>query len=197
MVDTNTRTRQMAAASSALVEAVPAALAVGGTSIPHGVRVLWSEREDRLSFHVEVVEPEAPSVAVNDAGAIAINVHSEERGLEVRLQLFSQIDAAKTRWSSSGRGLSFELTKLRIGRWGALVAGVTPATIKVDWSQYVDEEDEREAKLYPHGYDIYKMRGAMGKDWGSNLARELAAEKQIRAINTSKPEDEDEEIACF
>jgi hypothetical protein len=183
--------------ATALVQAVPAGLAVGGTSIPQGVRVLWSERQDRLSFQVEVVEPEAPSVTVNDAGAIAINVRSEERCLEVRLQLFSQIDAAKTRWTASGRGISFELTKLRIGRWGALVAGVTPATIKVDWSQYVDEEEEREAKLYPHGYDIYKMRGAMGKDWGSNVARELAAQKQIRAINTSKPDDEDEEIACF
>jgi len=186
-----------AASSTALVAAGHATLAVGGTSIPNGVRVTWSERADRLSVHVEVVEPEAPSVSVNDAGAIAIDLLSGGRSLEVRLQLFSQIDAAKTKWSASGRGVSFELTKLRVGRWGALVAGIVPATIKVDWSQYVDEDEEREANLYPHGYDIYKMRGAMGKEWGSNVAREIAAQKQIAALNTSNPDDEEEEIACF
>ena len=37
----------------------------------------------------------------------------------------------------------------------------------------MDEEEEREAKLYPHGYDTYKMRGAMGKDWGSNVAQQI------------------------
>ena len=144
-----------------------------------------------------MVEPEDPSVSLNDAGAISIDVLSGERNLQIRLQLFSEIDSAKTRWYATGRGISFELTKLRVGRWGALVAGVTPATIKVDWSQYMDEDEEREAKLYPNGYDIYKMRGAMGKDWGSNISQELAAQRQLQAINTSQPDDEDEEIACF
>jgi len=187
----------MASSSAPIVLASATSVTPGGTVIPPGVRVTWSERADRLSLHVEIAEPEEVAVSSTDAGAVAIDADSDERRLEVRLQLFSQIDASKTRWTASGRGVALELSKLRIGRWNVLVAGVTPATIKVDWSQYVDEEEEREAKLYPHGYDTYKMRGAMGKDWGSNVAHELAAQKQLAAINTSRPDEEDEEISCY
>ena len=181
----------MASSSAPLVVASATSVTPGGTVIPPGVRVTWSERADRLSLHVEIAEPEEVAVSSTDAGAVAIDADSDERRLEVRLQLFSQIDASKTRWTASGRGVALELSKLRIGRWNVLVAGVTPATIKVDWSRVCGRGGGA------HGYDTYKMRGAMGKDWGSNVAHELAAQKQLAAINTSRPDEEDEEISCY
>ena len=42
---------------------------------------------------------------------------------------------------------------------------------------------------------MFKMRGAMGKEWGSNLTRNVAARQQASKIDTSKgmaEEDEDE-----
>ena len=229
-------------ADAALAESKGTTLVDGGTSIPPGLRVTWSERQDRLSMMLEVVEPEDPCVSLEDSGQVSIEVLSNEARYAVRLQLRSQIDAHRSRWSASGRGwraspctwhpprlptrmmcrrLHFELRKLRIGRWNNLVAGQQPPNVKVDWSTFIDEEEENELKAFPcapppdardaaameasscptlaprgrHGYDIFKMRGAMGKEWGSNLSRTIAARKQAEHIDTSKGTREEEEDA--
>ena len=97
-----------AAASSsegaALVESTGTALVDGGTSIPPGLRITWSERQDRLSMMLEVAEPEEPSVSLQDSGQVDIEVRSNEVRHTVRLQLRSQIDAHRSRWTASGRG---------------------------------------------------------------------------------------------
>uniref|UniRef100_A0A7S0J1N2 CS domain-containing protein n=2 Tax=Calcidiscus leptoporus TaxID=127549 RepID=A0A7S0J1N2_9EUKA len=166
----------------------------GGTIIPTGVRVQWSERQDRISLQIEVTEPEEPSVSISDDGVVLISLISDEQQLTVRLQLLREVDASKTRWSASGRGLGFDIYKLGVGRWGRLVKGVAPANVKVDWASYVDEEEEMEVKSNPLGHDIYKMRGAMGKGWGSNVTQLTAARQQAAKINTYKEGEEEELI---
>ena len=91
-------------ADAALVESKGTTLVDGGTSIPPGLRVTWSERQDRLSMMLEVVEPEDPCVSLEDSGQVSIEVLSNEVRYAVRLQLRSQIDAHRSRWSASGRG---------------------------------------------------------------------------------------------
>ena len=68
------------------------------------------------------------------------------------------------------------------------------ASIMVDWSQWVDEAEEEEARRAPLGHDVSHMRGAMGGSFGSNIERDLAAQKQAQRLDTSKEDDEDEEI---
>ena len=68
------------------------------------------------------------------------------------------------------------------------------ASIVVDWSQWVDEAEEEEARRAPLGHDVAHMRGAMGGSFGSNIERDLAAQKQAQRLDTSKEDDEDEEI---
>jgi len=68
------------------------------------------------------------------------------------------------------------------------------ASIMVDWSQWVDEAEEEEARRAPLGHDVSHMRGAMGGSFGSNIERDLAAKKQAQRLDTSKEDDEDEEI---
>ena len=139
------------AASSALVEMPATALVEGGTSIPPGLRISWSERQDRLTFNLEVTEPEDPRVHIEDSGQVVVLVWSDDKKYTVKLQarsthaswlsitrphhlpppcaqLRSQIDAAKARWTASGRGINFELRKMRIGRWGSLVSWHLPAS---------------------------------------------------------------------
>merc|ERR1712087_339167 len=147
----------------------------GSNIIPPGVRVQWSERQDRISMQIDVPEPEEPNVSISDDGTVTISFISDDTPLTLRLQLLREVDSSKTRWSASGRGLGFDIFKLGIGRWGRLVKGVAPASIKVDWAAYVDEEEEMEVKSSPLGHDIYKMRGAMGKGWGSNVTQHVAA----------------------
>ena len=68
------------------------------------------------------------------------------------------------------------------------------ASIVVDWSQWVDEAEEEEVRRAPLGHDVAHMRGAMGGSFGSNIERDLAAQKQAQRLDTSKEDDEDDEI---
>eukprot|EP00310_Coccolithus_braarudii_P022617 CAMPEP_0183339252 /NCGR_PEP_ID=MMETSP0164_2-20130417/6240_1 /TAXON_ID=221442 /ORGANISM="Coccolithus pelagicus ssp braarudi, Strain PLY182g" /LENGTH=190 /DNA_ID=CAMNT_0025509217 /DNA_START=14 /DNA_END=586 /DNA_ORIENTATION=+ len=185
-------------ASLAFPEAVsssgPSDIVDGGNLVPPGVRVQWSERQDRIALQIDVSEPEEPRVSLSDDGTMFVSLVSEERPLTVRLQLLRAIDSSKTRWSASGRGLGFDIFKLGVGRWGRLVKGLTPANVKVDWAQYVDEDEELEVKSNPYGHDIYKMRGAMGKSWGSNVVQQVVARQQAATVNTFREDEEDEDI---
>ena len=69
------------------------------------------------------------------------------------------------------------------------------ASIVVDWSQWVDEAEDEEARRAPLGHDVSRMRGAMGGRFGSNIDRDLAAQKQAQRLDTSKEDDEDDEIS--
>jgi hypothetical protein len=222
---------------TALAEMPATALVEGGTSIPPGLRVSWSERQERLSVFIEVAEPEDLRVHLEDSGQVVVLVWSDENKHLIKLQLRSQIDAAKSRWHASGRGISFELRKMRIGRWNSLVsrhsarerarrlspllaqvAGAQPQNVRVDWdtarrrpcnprtrtraahraptraaAQFIDEDEEAELKANPHGHDMFKMRGAMGKEWGSNVTRSVAARQQAAKIDTSKGQPEEDE----
>ena len=109
--------------------ATGSAVVQGGTSIPPGIRVSWSERQDRVSMMIEAVEPEDPSIHYTDEGLIVVVVSVNEVAQTIRLQLYQEIDSEKTRWVVSGRGISFEVTKLRIGRWGQLVTGKYPCAV--------------------------------------------------------------------
>ncbi len=182
---------------------------------------------------IETASVESAEVDLDDSGLVIVRLNTLEQPaapepehgptLSVHLQLFSEIDAARGRWKLSGRGVTLELTKSRVGRWNALVAGAAPASIKVafcppptlcrlvtvgpflapmklpsrmrpdtrggmllafqvDWSQYLDYEEEAELKSNPHVNKADMMRGAMGTDWGSNLDSHLAAQEQVCAF---------------
>mmetsp|Transcript_15201 Transcript_15201/g.25379 ORF Transcript_15201/g.25379 Transcript_15201/m.25379 type:complete len:200 (-) Transcript_15201:549-1148(-) len=171
-------------------------MATAGASVPPGIKVSWSERQERLNVMIELSEPEDPHVSLGDDGQLTVQVcgGNDRDNFAIQLQLFGKIDSAKTRWSLSGRGITFDIKKLRVGRWGQLVCGTAPSNVKVDWSQYIDEDEENEMRSNPYGHDIFKMKGAMGKNWGSNMVQNIAARKQASKINTSAPEDDEDEI---
>ena len=67
------------------------------------------------------------------------------------------------------------------------------ASISVDWSQWMDEEEELAVRQHPLGHNAAQMKGAMGTRFGSNLERDLAARRQAQQLDTSKGDEEDEE----
>lgn len=46
----------------------------------------------------------------------------------------------------------------------------------------------------PYGHDARSMASAMGKNWGSNVDRSIKAKAQAQKVDTSNPDDEDDEI---
>ena len=46
---------------------------------------------------------------------------------------------------------------------------------------------------HPYGHDMKHMAAAMGSNWGSNVDRTVKAKAQARKIDTSKPEDDEDE----
>ena len=91
------------------------------------------------------------------------------------------------------RTLRLVLQKLAVVRWDRLVAGERLASISVDWSQWMDEEEELAVRQHPLGHNAAQMKGAMGTRFGSNLERDLAARRQAQQLDTSKGDEEDEE----
>jgi hypothetical protein len=46
----------------------------------------------------------------------------------------------------------------------------------------------------PYGHDARQMASAMGGNWGSNVDRSIRAKAQGAKVNTSNPDDDDDDI---
>jgi len=46
----------------------------------------------------------------------------------------------------------------------------------------------------PYGHDARSMAQAMGKHWGSNVDRTIKAKEQAAKVDTSNPDDDDDDI---
>jgi len=100
------------------------------------------------------------------------------------------------RWVVSTRSVKFELPKSGESRphWDRLTAGDKLSNILIDWGSWMDEEEEAEIRANPYGHDVQSLAGAMGRGWGSNTAMTLEAQKQAAAVDTSNPDDPEDEI---
>ena len=108
----------------------------------------------------------------------------------------SRDHVGRRRWMATDHSVRLVLQKLAVARWDRLTEGERLASITIDWSQWMDEEEENEVRHNPLGHDVFQMKGAMGARFGSNLERDLAAKRQAQALDTSKgcDDDEDDEI---
>lgn len=82
-----------------------AALALGRTIVPPGVRVMWSQRHDKVVVTVDLPDVEAPCVSFADSGLVSLDATSTRSGeaLAVRLQCMHRIDAAQCRCAHAAR----------------------------------------------------------------------------------------------
>jgi len=94
-----------AAAASSVDAAPSAALALGRTIVPPGVRVTWSQRHDKVVVTVDLPDVDAPCVSFADSGLVSLDATSTRSGeaLAVRLQCMHRIDAAQCRCDHGAR----------------------------------------------------------------------------------------------
>ena len=174
--------------------AVAAGASLVSSSVPPGVRVKWYQRKETVWIDIEAPDVQVERVDWEDAGRIEI--HAAEPRHCVTLQLLHRIHTSESRWWRSGRCLKMELAKAEYGlpHWDRLTVGEKLPNVLVDWSSWIEEAEESEIRNAPYGHDVHSMASAMGAHWGSNVDRTIKAKEQAKKVDTSKPEDEDDEI---
>merc|ERR1712196_187533 len=133
-------------------------------------------------------------MGIEDSGHVAVRGIKDDQELEMTLALVHRVNAAECRWSASGRSIKFLFTKAQYEEWDRLVVGDKPFYIRIDWSNYMSEEEENEIRTNPFGHDVYHMRAAMGKGWNTSLNSHMAARQQAAAVDTYNPDEEEEDI---
>jgi len=167
------------------------------TRVPPGIRVKWFQRKETLTIDIEVPDIEDPEVAMSDEGFVELTSKSPKHACT--LQLLRRIHTEQSRWFHSGRTIKLELAKAEngLGHWDKLCVGDKLPNILIDWTSWMDEAEENEIRNNPYGHDVHHMAGAMGEHWGSNVERSMKAKKQAAAVDTSKGDDPEDDIAMF
>eukprot|EP00966_Prymnesium_polylepis_P307381 7103345-Prymnesium_polylepis.1 len=122
------------------------------------------------------------------------------------------------RWVVSTRSVKFDLPKSGESRphWDRLTVGEKLPNIVIDWGSWMDEEEEAEVRAKaqlqstssprtcharasqiranPYGHDVKSLAGAMGRGWGSNTEMTMDARRQAAAVDTSNPDDPEDDI---
>ena len=167
------------------------------SDVPPGVRIKWFQRKETLTLEIEVPNCEDPEVTWTDEGTISLTAKDPRH--HVSLQLLRRIHTGKSRWYHAGRVIKLELWKAEygLGHWDKLLVGEKLSNVLIDWTSWIDEAEEAEIRANPYGHDAHHMAGAMGAHWGSNVERTIKAKTQAAKVNTSKPDDPEDDITCF
>ena len=182
--------------AEALDVAAPITLTLPRSSVPAGVQIKWFQRKEMLTIEIAVPVCENPEVSMTDEGEIKLTAKDPKHC--VTLHLLRRIHTSKCRWLLSGRVVKLELWKAEygLGQWNQLVVGAKLPNVLIDWTSWIDEAEETEIRNNPYGHDTHHMIGAMGANWGSNVDRKMKAMAQAAKLNTSRPDDPDEDITC-
>ena len=176
--------------------AAPSTLTLPRSSVPAGVQIKWFQRKEMLTIEIAVPGCENPEVSMTDGGEIKLTAKDPKHC--VTLHLLRRIHTSKSRWFHLGRVVKLELWKAEygLGHWNQLVVGEKLPNVLIDWTSWIDEAEETEIRNNPYGHDTHHMIGAMGANWGSNVDRKIKATAQAAKLNTSRPDDPDEDITC-
>ena len=164
------------------------------TRVPPGVRIKWYQRKETIFIDIEAPDIQVEEVAWDDSGWIELKAKDPKHCLT--MQLLHRIHTFDSRWWLSGRCVKMEVAKAEYGlaHWERLVVGEKLPNVLIDWTSWIDEAEESEIRNAPYGHDARTMASAMGKHWGSNVDRTIKAKAQAQKVNTSRPEDEDDDI---
>ncbi|KAL3906724.1 MAG: hypothetical protein SGPRY_010445 [Prymnesium sp.] len=119
-------------------------LSTSGTKVPVGVRVKWYQRAWTLFIDVEIPGIQSADVSITDDGQISIHALVGDTTQLVCLKLLHGVISKE--WIVSTRSVKLELPKAGESRphWERLTAGEKVSNIVVDWTSWMDEEEEME-----------------------------------------------------
>mmetsp|Transcript_31408 Transcript_31408/g.35719 ORF Transcript_31408/g.35719 Transcript_31408/m.35719 type:complete len:189 (-) Transcript_31408:6-572(-) len=126
----------------------------------------WAQRKDKLFVTVEVPDATEPKVNLNAEGVLAFKAQSGDNTYSFEYTLNEPVDVEKSKWNFTGRYAQLVLIKKEAGpHWPRFTKekNFDKKHIQVDWTRYVDEDEEDEKPAAAGGEeDMFGGMGGMG-----------------------------------
>jgi len=122
--------------------------------------IKWAQRKDRVFLTVDHRDIENEKIEWVSPTQLKIEVTSDKKTFAADLELFGEINIEESKWNKNGLHLQFNLVKKEEGPyWKRLLKEDKKHNhITVDWSKYVDEDEEEE-----------EGQKGLGGDWDPSM----------------------------
>ena len=155
---------------------------------------MWCQRADRVYVTIKVADCANASVNVTEDNRLEFRGRGHgmcgQRDYVLDIELAEPVVAAECCWFATGPNVRVRLQKARSGpHWGGLLRGKRKMVqLKVDWSSWLDEDEEHERSAAPNGFDVPSMKMMMVGSDKDPLYRDLDK------FSSSETPDEGEEM---
>ncbi|CDW90495.1 UNKNOWN [Stylonychia lemnae] len=116
----------------------------------------WAQRKDRVFITIELADFENQKIELTPEGQLKFQADSHNNVYAFDLGLFDQVDVEQSKWNTKGRNIILNISKKNTDtdHWPRLTKEKTKnAHIQIDWSKWVDEDEEDEAKPVGDDFD--------------------------------------------
>ena len=154
---------------------------------------MWCQRSDCVFLTIKVADCANPVVDVTKEGVLDFcgtgHGMCGQREYRLHIELAAAVSPAECVWFVSGPNVRIRLQKEKAGPyWGGLLAAKRKMVqLKVDWSSWLDEDEENERSAAPNGFDAADMKGVMVASDKDALYRDLD-----RFDSTTTPDEGEE-----
>ena len=154
---------------------------------------MWCQRSDKVYLTIKVADC-ADAVVEFTEGVVYFRGTGHgmcgQRQYRINIELAGAIIPAECVWFVSGPNVRVRLQKDKVGPyWGGLLAGKRKMVqLKVDWSSWLDEDEENERSAAPNGFDEAAMTKVMVNSDKDALYRDLD-----RFDSTTSPDEGEEQ----
>ena len=117
----------------------------------------WSQRKDRLLITIDLPDVENPLFSLKQEGKLLFEGKFKTTEYHIDLNLFKEVVVEESRWNLKGRNILLNITKKdkEDEYWPRLTKEkLKHPHIKVDWTRWIEEEDENTKGGYGAGDDF-------------------------------------------
>eukprot|EP01016_Furgasonia_blochmanni_P021320 TRINITY_DN235_c0_g1_i1.p1 TRINITY_DN235_c0_g1~~TRINITY_DN235_c0_g1_i1.p1 ORF type:complete len:230 (+),score=85.65 TRINITY_DN235_c0_g1_i1:67-756(+) len=129
--------------------------------------IKWAQRKDKLFVTIEARDIKDEKVDLIAPNQLRFVGTSDNQKYDYTLEFFGDIDVEKSKWNKLGLHLQLDIAKKESGpHWKRLTKEDKKFNnISIDWSKYIDEDDEDEAEDKGFSnWDPSSMKGFDGGD---------------------------------
>lgn len=120
--------------------------------------VKWAQRSDKLYITIELPDAHNPKVKLEADGKFTFSATTgqEQTHYELDFYLYDRVNAEESKISVGLRNIIYIVKKEEKKWWKQLLKSEAKRLpfLKVDWDKWVDEDEEKDAKLPPVGQDM-------------------------------------------
>lgn len=140
-------------------------------------QVLWAQRSDKVYLTIDLQEAKDPKISIDNddeggkvsfsASAVSHATGGDDHEYAIDLELYGKIDKEASKIAVNPRSVVLVLAKAEPGFWPRLLRqkGKAPNNIKVDWSKWVDEDEEDDKPEF----DISNLQDSSNFDLGGGM----------------------------